>query len=53
MKAAIILLTGPLMLFFTISAASTAEWCVEQGFPPPWALLAGIVVMDIVGVIFI
>ena len=47
MKALIILLTGPAMLFFTLAAASTAEWCAEQGYPVPWAQLAGIVAMDI------
>ena len=47
MKAMIILLTGPMMLFFTLAAASTAEWHAEQGYPLPWAWLAGIVAMDI------
>jgi hypothetical protein len=27
MKAMIIFLTGPMMLFFTISIAQTVEWC--------------------------
>jgi hypothetical protein len=48
MKAMIILLTGPMMLFFTLSVASTAEWCLERGLPVPWAWLVGIVAMDIV-----
>ncbi|MDR1646034.1 MAG: LysE family translocator [Tannerellaceae bacterium] len=48
MKALIIILTAPFMLFFTLSVASTAEWCIEQGTTPPWGYLAGIVAMDII-----
>ncbi|MDR1938274.1 MAG: hypothetical protein LBQ73_07235 [Tannerellaceae bacterium] len=48
MKAMIILLTAPMMLFFTIAAASTVEWCLDYGYPIPWWHIAGIVVMDIV-----
>jgi hypothetical protein len=48
MKAMIILLTGPLMLFFTLSVASAAEWHVEAGMPVPWAWIAGIVAVDAV-----
>jgi hypothetical protein len=47
MKAMIILLTGPMMLFFTISAVSTVEWCAEYGGAFPWAWIAGIVIMDV------
>ena len=47
MKAMIILLTGPMMLFFTLSAFSTIEYCVEQGEVIPWTPLVGIVAMDV------
>jgi hypothetical protein len=42
MKAMVIVLTGPWMLFFLITAMSTVEWCVEAQEAIPWAWVIGI-----------
>jgi hypothetical protein len=47
MKAMIILLTAPMMLFFTFGVFSTAEYCMETGAPVPWTTLAGTIAIDI------
>jgi threonine/homoserine/homoserine lactone efflux protein len=48
MKAMLIVITGPAMLFFTIAAISTVEFHAEYGGVYPWAWIIGIGLMDIV-----
>jgi hypothetical protein len=50
MKALIILLTGPLMVFFVLAVCQTIEWCTDNGVRVPplaWVLLTFVAIWGI------